>query len=51
MRKFEIVEIDRDYRAWVSSEILEFEDLAAANKYCTEQSWSGYDYFVTKEVK
>lgn len=51
MKKFEITEVDNDYRTWTDSFIKEFPSLKDAEKYCEEQSWTGYMYFISREIK
>lgn len=45
--EFTITEIDKDYRALSGTAKLEFKSWNDAEKYCKEESWSGYDYFVS----
>ena len=49
MKKFEIVEIDKDYNAWVNTQLLEFETREDAEKYARDISWSGSYYYVGEE--
>ncbi len=48
--KFEIAEIDNDYRCYVGSEIMEFESKEDADKYCKNASWSGISYIVWCQI-
>jgi hypothetical protein len=46
--RFEIVEIDRDYNAYVGSEFIEFESQEDADAYCKDRTWSGVSYYADK---
>lgn len=48
MPLFTIQEIDRDYRTWSGTEEREFPDLKAAEAWCAEHSWTGYDHPVDR---
>jgi hypothetical protein len=45
MRKFEIIEVDRDYRKVTGAEVKEFPSKADADAYCRKESWTGYTYY------
>lgn len=49
LKRFEIVEIDRDYHTVSGIEYMDFPSKAAADAYCKRESWTGYRYFA-KEV-
>jgi len=47
--KFNIAEIDKDYRVITDSFYKEFETKTEADKWCKDNSRSGYYYFVIEE--
>jgi len=50
MPKYNIIEVDNDYRAYAGSEVMWFPSLEAAHKYCTDESWQGQTYYVDEKV-
>lgn len=44
--RVEIIEVDNDYRSYSGSEIKEFFSLKEAQKYCDDESWTGYSYII-----
>lgn len=49
MPKFSIAEFDRDYHTVTGYTTKEFPSLEAAIKYCEDESWDGYRYWVEKD--
>ena len=45
--KFIIIEVDKDYHTITSMQKKDFNNLKSAENWCKENSWSGYDYFVS----
>lgn len=45
MRKYQIVEYDKDYRTVADTFVMEFENLEQAEEWCRNKSWSGYTYY------
>lgn len=50
LKRFEIIEFDRDYHTVTDREYKNFSSQTEADLWCEENSWTGYDYFA-KEVK
>ena len=46
--KFLITEVDRDYNAWVSDTVMEFNSTPEADEYCKNESWAGAFYYATQ---
>lgn len=51
MPKFNIAEVDNDYRTIIEVRELEFDNLEAAKAFCEKHSWTAYYYFVKGERK
>jgi hypothetical protein len=50
MPLYSITEVDRDYRTVSGHEVKAFENRAQADEWCRNASWTGYHYFVEKEI-
>lgn len=48
--KFEIIEVDRDYRTITNTLFKYFDTEKDADKWCEEKSWTGYDYSVIRKI-
>lgn len=43
--KFNIIEVDRDYRVVTDNYTKEFPSKKEADEYCRKKSWTGADYY------
>lgn len=47
---FEVSEFDNDYNAFAGYVYVKADSLEQAQKWCEDQRWTGYDYFVNREL-
>lgn len=47
---FEVTEIDNDYHAFAGYVYIKADSIEQAQQWCEDQRWTGYDYFVNREL-
>lgn len=48
--KVYITEVDKDYGSYNDTITKEFESLIEAEEWCRKASWSGYAYFIDRDL-